>query len=235
MSINDLEAGQTAIVDSVGGHGALRQHFLDMGLIPGTEVRMLGAAPMGDPLKIMVHGYALTLRVAEAREIRVVESEPFTPDEDNTLNEVGYNPNDHEEDPHPGFGEEGKYHSKEDARPLPKDEKLTFALAGQQNCGKTTMFNVLTGSNQHVGNFPGVTVDRKDGQIRGYANAIVTDLPGIYSLSPYTTEELVSRRFILNERPKGIINIVDASNIERHLYLTVQLMELGIPMVLARI
>ena len=233
MSINDLEAGQTAIVDSVGGHGALRQHFLDMGLIPGTEVRMLGAAPMGDPLKIMVHGYALTLRVAEAREIRVVESEPFTPDEDNTLNEVGYNPNDHEEDPHPGFGEEGKYHSKEDARPLPKDEELTFALAGQQNCGKTTMFNVLTGSNQHVGNFPGVTVDRKDGQIRGYANAIVTDLPGIYSLSPYTTEELVSRRFILNERPKGIINIVDASNIERHLYLTVQLMELGIPMVLA--
>lgn len=233
MSINDLVAGQTAIVDSVGGHGALRQHFLDMGLIPGTEVRMLGAAPMGDPLKIMVQGYALTLRVAEAREIRVVESEPFTPDEDNTLNEVGYNPNDHEEDPHPGFGEEGKYHSKDDARPLPKDEKLTFALAGQQNCGKTTMFNVLTGSNQHVGNFPGVTVDRKDGQIRGYANAFVTDLPGIYSLSPYTTEELVSRRFILNEKPKGIINIVDASNIERHLYLTVQLMELGIPMVLA--
>lgn len=232
MGINDLPAGQTAIVDSVGGTGALRQHFLDMGLIPGTEIKMLGAAPMGDPLKILVQGYSLTLRVVEARQILIRKSERNAVEPDSPLDEVGYNPNDHEEDPHPGLGEEGRYHSRENEQPLPKDTILTFALAGQQNCGKTTMFNVLTGSNQHVGNFPGVTVDRKDGQIKGFPGTVVTDLPGIYSLSPYTTEEVVSRKYILNEKPRGIINIVDASNIERHLYLTVQLMELGIPMVL---
>ncbi len=233
MGINDLSVGQTAIVDSVGGTGALRQHFLDMGLIPGTEIKMLGAAPMGDPLKILVQGYSLTLRVAEAHQIQIRESEKNAVEPDSPLDEVGYNPNDHEEDPHPGLGEEGRYHSRENEQPLPKDTVLTFALAGQQNCGKTTMFNVLTGSSQHVGNFPGVTIDRKDGQIKGFANTIVTDLPGIYSLSPYTAEETVSRKFILDEKPRGIINIVDASNIERHLYLTIQLMELGIPMVLA--
>ena len=233
MGINDLPAGQTAIVDSVGGTGALRQHFLDMGLIPGTEIKMLGAAPMGDPLKILVQGYSLTLRVAEAHQIQIRKSEKNAVEPDSPLDEVGYNPNDHEEDPHPGLGEEGRYHSRENEQPLPKDTVLTFALAGQQNCGKTTMFNVLTGSNQHVGNFPGVTIDRKDGQIKDLPGTVVTDLPGIYSLSPYTIEETVSRNFILNEKPKGIINIVDASNIERHLYLTIQLMELGIPMVLA--
>lgn len=234
MNIDDMKAGRKAIVQDVGGEGALRQHFLDMGLIPGTEVTMLGAAPMGDPLNILLHGYSLTLRRAEAREITVVFSEghdgveqaaPFT--------ESGYNPNDHEEDSHPGLGEEGKYHPEGKAGRLPRNTVLTFALVGQQNCGKTTLFNVLTGSNQHVGNFPGVTVDRKDGEIRGYPGTVVTDLPGIYSLSPYTAEELVSRRFILEEKPHAIINVVDAGNLERHLYLTVQLMELEIPMVLA--
>ena len=233
MGIDELRAGQTAVIESVGGSGTLRRHFLDMGLIPGTGIRMLEAAPMGDPLNILVQGYALTLRVAEAREIRVVESESAAGDCSGPLEESGYNPNDHGEDSHPGLGEEGKYHSRKHEKPLPKNETITIALAGQQNCGKTTLFNVLTGSNQHVGNFPGVTVDRKDGRIRGTSNTVVTDLPGIYSLSPYTTEEIVTRRFILDERPKCIINVVDAGNIERHLYLTVQLMELGIPMVLA--
>lgn len=233
MTAKDLKAGGTAVISAVDGTGALRQHLLDMGLIPGSEIKMLGAAPMGDPLKFMIHGYSLTLRKDEATMITVTSDTNGADDGARQLEETGYNPNDHEEDPHPGLGEEGIFHSKEDGDPLPKDSLLTFALAGQQNCGKTTMFNVLTGSNQHVGNFPGVTVDRKDGQIKGYPNTLVTDLPGIYSLSPYTPEEMVSRQFILNEKPKGIINIVDASNMERNLYLTVQLMELDIPMVLA--
>ncbi len=235
MDISNLRIGQNATVQAVGGSGALRRHFLDMGLIPGTEVRMVGAAPLGDPVKILVQGYSLTLRKDEARNIQVSENVPpgNAASVPGPLSETGYNPNDHEEDPHPGLGEEGKYHTPDSGRPLPKDTVLTFALAGQQNCGKTTMFNVLTGANQHVGNFPGVTVERKDGQIKRFPGTIVTDIPGIYSLSPYTVEEAVARRFILEEKPTCIINIVDASNIERHLYLTVQLMELGIPMVLA--
>lgn len=233
MTAKSLKAGESAMITGVEGSGALRQHLLDMGLIPGSDIWMLGAAPMGDPLKFMIHGYSLTLRKEEADKIAVTFDMAGTDNEPLWLEETGYNPNDHEEDPHPGLGEEGIFHSKEHEDPLPKDSLLTFALAGQQNCGKTTMFNMLTGSNQHVGNFPGVTVDRKDGQIKGYPNTMVTDLPGIYSLSPYTPEEMVSRKFILEEKPKGIINIVDASNIERNLYLTVQLMELDIPMVLA--
>ena len=234
MTLKDLKVGESAVVKSVGGEGVLRQHFLDMGLIPGTEVRLVKMAPMGDPIEIRIHGYALTLRLSEALKIEVDadcarETVPAAPlDED-----FGYNLSLHEHNAHPGFGEEGRFHDKADEHPLPKDEVLTFALAGQQNCGKTTLFNQLTGSNQHVGNFPGVTVSRKDGVIKGYPNTRVTDLPGIYSLSTYTAEELVSRNFIIEEKPRAIINIVDANNIERNLYLTMQLMELDVPMVLA--
>ena len=234
MTLKDLKVGESAVVKDVGGEGALRQHFLDMGLIPGAEVRLVKMAPMGDPMEIKVHGYALTLRLSEAVKIGVdknlvQEKAPAEPlDED-----FGYNLSLHEHNAHPGLGEEGKFHSKEDENPLPKDTVLTFALAGQQNCGKTTLFNQLTGSNQHVGNFPGVTVSRKDGVIKGYPHTRVTDLPGIYSLSTYTAEEMVSREFILDEKPKAIINIVDANNIERNLYLTMQLMELDVPLVLA--
>ena len=234
MTLKDLKVGESAVVRTVGGEGALRQHFLDMGIIPGAGVRLVKMAPMGDPMEIRVHGYALTLRLSEALKIEV--DKDAVPDEvpSGTIDEeFGRNLSLHEHNPHPGYGEEGKYHSKDDEDPLPKDEVLSFALAGQQNCGKTTLFNQLTGSNQHVGNFPGVTVSRKDGVIKGYPNTRVTDLPGIYSLSTYTSEELVSRNFILDDKPKAIINIVDANNIERNLYLTMQLMELDVPMVLA--
>ena len=233
MTLKDLKVGESAVVKGVGGEGALRQHFLDMGLIPGAEVKLVKTAPMGDPLEIKVHGYALTLRLSEALKIGI--DRDAAPEEPQVLldEDFGYNLSLHEHNAHPGFGEEGRYHDKSREHPLPKDEVLTFALAGQQNCGKTTLFNQLTGSNQHVGNFPGVTVSRKDGVIKGYPNTRVTDLPGIYSLSTYTAEELVSRDFIIEEKPKAIINIVDANNIERNLYLTMQLMELDVPIVLA--
>lgn len=224
MTIKDLKIGQSAKVLTVGGEGALRQHFLDMGLIPGVTVKLVKFAPMGDPLELLVHGYELTLRVADAMKIEVELVEET---------EIKKAKEHRKAIPHPGLGEGGKYHKKEHENPLPESELLTFALVGNQNCGKTTLFNRLTGSNQHVGNFPGVTVDRKDGVIKGYSNTLITDLPGIYSMSPYSSEELVTRGFILNEKPKGIINIVDASNIERNLYLTMQLMELDIPMVVA--
>ena len=224
MTLRDLPIGKTATIRSVGGEGALRQHFLDMGLIPKGDVTMVKYAPMGDPMELRIHSYELTLRLADAEKIEI-ENIRDTSEETVTRNR--------ENIPHPGLGEGGKYHQKETEHPLPDDAPLTFALAGNQNCGKTTLFNQLTGSNQHVGNFPGVTVDRKDGAIRGKANTLVTDLPGIYSMSPYTSEEIVTRNFVLNEHPKGIINIVDATNIERNLYLTMQLMELDSPMVLA--
>ena len=224
MTLRDLPIGKTATIRSVGGEGALRQHFLDMGLIPKGDVTMVKYAPMGDPMELRIHSYELTLRLADAEKIEI-ENIRDTSEETVTRNR--------ENIPHPGLGEGGKYHQKETEHSLPDDAPLTFALAGNQNCGKTTLFNQLTGSNQHVGNFPGVTVDRKDGAIRGKANTLVTDLPGIYSMSPYTSEEIVTRNFVLNEHPKGIINIVDATNIERNLYLTMQLMELDIPMVLA--
>lgn len=225
MTLNDLKTGQSAVVQSVGGEGALRQHFLDMGVIPGAQVTLVKFAPMGDPMELRIHGYELTLRLADAQKIEI--------------NPISYK----EEHPsqntprvktiHPGLGEGGKYHVKADENPVPKGETLTFALVGNQNCGKTTLFNQLTGANQHVGNFPGVTVDRKDGIIKGHSNTLVTDLPGIYSMSPYSSEELVTRQFVLDEKPKGIINIIDAGNIERNMYLTMQLMELDVPMVLA--
>ena len=226
MTLKELKIGKYAEVLAVGGEGNLRQHFLDMGVIPGTVVKMIKRAPMGDPLEILVQGYSLTLRGAEADKIEVRATD--APDSVQAENERPI-----EEIEHPGFGEEGKYHQKEHEKKLPEGTVLTFALAGQQNCGKTTLFNQLTGSNQHVGNFPGVTVDRKDGQIKGHPNTVVTDLPGIYSLSTYTQEELVSRNFIIKDRPKAIINIVDATNIERNLYLTMQLMQLDVPVVLA--
>lgn len=225
MTLNELECGKCARILSVGGEGALRQHFLDMGLIPKAEVMMVKLAPMGDPMELKIRGYELTLRLADAEKIEIEEIAALTKTGSSNLSKAQI--------AHPGLGESGKYHSKEDENPLPKNERLTFALAGNQNCGKTTFFNRLTGSNQHVGNFPGVTVDRKDGVIKGYDNTLVTDLPGIYSMSPYSSEEIVTREFILSEKPKGIINIVDASNIERNLYLTLQLMELDIPMVIA--
>lgn len=227
MTIKDLKAGQSATICTVGGDGALRQHFLDMGVIPGIEVTLIKYAPMGDPLEIRIHDYELTLRLADAEKIEV----------SNKKSDADEHRKDSEKDKnfreHPGLGEGGKYHVKADEHPLPKDEILTFALVGNQNCGKTTLFNQLTGSNQHVGNFPGVTVDRKEGVIKGYPDTRVTDLPGVYSLSPYSSEEIVTRQFVFEEKPKGIINIVDATNIERNLYLTMQLMELNIPMVLA--
>ena len=225
MTLRDLPVGKTATIRSVGGEGALRQHFLDMGLIPQGEVTVVKYAPMGDPVELRIHSYELTLRLADAEKIEI----------ENIRDAGQVKPGKKERTviPHPGLGEGGKYHEKETEHPLPDTEVLTFALAGNQNCGKTTLFNQLTGSSQHVGNFPGVTVDRKDGTIRGKENTLVTDLPGIYSMSPYSSEEIVTRNFVLNEHPKGIINIVDATNIERNLYLTMQLMELDIPMVLA--
>ncbi|HBL40263.1 MAG TPA: ferrous iron transport protein B [Ruminococcaceae bacterium] len=231
MTLKNLEIGKSAIVTTVGGEGSLRQHFLDMGILPGTQVTLMKYAPMGDPMELRIHGYELTLRLDDAEKIGIEPIENQK-ERENTAKEkkklVDRSPTEH-----PGFGETGKYHAKTDENPLPKGTTLTFALAGNQNCGKTTLYNQLTGSNQHVGNFPGVTVDRKDGVIKGNPDTLVTDLPGIYSLSPYTSEEIVSRQFILNEKPKGIINIVDATNIERNLYLTLQLMELEIPIVLA--
>ena len=224
MTLNQLSIGQSAVVTQVGGEGALRQHFLDMGVIPGAEITLVKYAPMGDPMELLLGGYTLTLRVDDAKNIGV---EPIP--EASLRAPAGPR----SRTPHPGLGEGGKYHVKADEHPLPAGTMLTFALAGNQNCGKTTLFNQLTGSSQHVGNFPGVTVDRKDGVIRGHANTLVTDLPGIYSMSPYTGEELVTRQFLLGDKPKGIINIVDATNIERTLYLTMQLMELNVPMVLA--
>ena len=225
MTLKELEIGKSAVILAVGGEGSLRQHFLDMGVIPGAEVTLMKFAPMGDPMELQIHGYELTLRLDDAEKIEIAEIAERT-------HKVKVNEKRRVIE-HPGFGEDGKYHSKADEKPLPKDKKLTFALAGNQNCGKTTLFNQLTGSNPHVGNFPGVTVDRKSGVIKGYPNTLVTDLPGIYSMSPYTSEEIVSRQFIINEQPAGIINIVDATNIDRNLYLTMQLMELDTPMVLA--
>ena len=230
-TIKDLKIGESAIIASVGGEGALRQHFLDMGLIPGARVQLVKYAPMGDPMELRIHGYELTLRVADAAAISV-EEERQDAQGDSADSDVDKKKL-HKHIPHPGLGEGGTYHDKKHEHPLPEGEVITFALAGNQNCGKTTLFNRLTGSNQHVGNFPGVTVDRKDGAIKGHPNTLITDLPGIYSMSPYSSEELVTRAFILKEKPKGIINIVDASNIQRNLYLTMQLMELDIPMVVA--
>ena len=224
MTLKELQIGKSAIVDAVGGAGALRQHFLDMGLIPGAEVTLVKLAPMGDPMELRIHGYELTLRLDDAAQITVTPTEK-TPAVHAPVAEKMVE--------HPGLGEGGKYHTKEGEHPLPEDKTLTFALAGNQNCGKTTLFNQLTGSNQHVGNFPGVTVDRKSGAIQDHPETEVTDLPGIYSMSPYSSEEIVTRQFIIGEKPTGIINIVDATNIERNLYLTMQLMELDIPMVLA--
>ena len=230
MTLKDLPIGKTATIKSVGGEGALRQHFLDMGLIPKGEVTMVKYAPMGDPMELRIHSYELTLRLADAEKIEIENIR----DADQIAAEKNKKQRESKQSiPHPGLGEGGKYHFKENEHPLPENETLTFALAGNQNCGKTTLFNQLTGSSQHVGNFPGVTVDRKDGSIRGKKNTLVTDLPGIYSMSPYSSEEIVTRNFVLDEHPRGIINIVDATNIERNLYLTMQLMELDIPMVLA--
>lgn len=226
MTLKELEPGKSAVIETVGGEGALRQHFLDMGLIPGAEITMVKLAPMGDPAEFRIHGYELTLRMADADRIIIKDiyekkpqAEAKRPRKKSSV--------------HPGLGEGGKFHEKETEHPLPDNETLTYALAGNQNCGKTTLFNRLTGSNQHVGNFPGVTVDRKDGVIIGHKNTLITDLPGIYSMSPYSSEELVTRQFLLENKPKGIINIVDATNIERNLYLTMQLMELNLPMVVA--
>lgn len=233
-TLDKLEIGQSAVIKSVNGKGSKRQHFLDMGVIPDAVVKLVKYAPLGDPMELLIHGYSLTLRKADAKMIEVEPQTTVTEDkkDDFDANRL-YITSLPDHNAHPGLGEEGIYHDKTHENPVPKGTILTFALAGQQNCGKTTLFNQLTGSNQHVGNFPGVTVDRKDGVIKGHNDTLVTDLPGIYSLSPYTNEEIVSREFILNEKPKAIINIVDANNIERNLYLTMQLMELGTPMVLA--
>ena len=224
MKLNELQIGSTATILSVGGEGALRQHFLDMGLIQGTEVTVVQYAPMGDPIELRLHGYELTIRLEDAKNIEI--SKEHKPK--NTRKKV-----EKQEKLHPGYGEGGKFHNRKEETPLPEGETLTFALVGNQNCGKTTLFNQLTGSKQHVGNFPGVTVDRKDGVIKDHNNTLITDLPGIYSMSPYSSEEIVTREFVIREKPKGIINIVDATNIERNLYLTMQLLELGVPMVVA--
>ena len=225
MKMSELRAGQSGRIEAVGGEGALRQHFLDMGVIPGAEATMVKLAPMGDPMELRIHGYELTLRLADAEKITVTRIENVS---DERSERAERKPSDH-----PGLGEEGKFHPKGTGEALPDGTMLTFALVGNQNCGKTTLFNQLTGANQHVGNFPGVTVDRKDGQIRGQKDTLITDLPGIYSMSPYSSEELVSRNFVLEGRPKAIINIVDATNIERNLYLTMQLLEMNVPMVVA--
>ncbi len=225
MMLDKLEIGQSARITAVGGEGALRQHFLDMGLIPGAEVTLVKFAPMGDPMELRIHGYELTLRLADAGKIEITPVDAIRRTSATAVSCLDCE--------HPGLGEGGRFHVKENEHPLPEETTLTFALAGNQNCGKTTLFNQLTGSNQHVGNFPGVTVDRKSGAIRDYPNTEITDLPGIYSMSPYTSEEIVTRQFIINEKPTGIINIVDATNIERNLYLTMQLLELDVPMVLA--
>ena len=232
MTLNELDIGKSASIISVGGEGALRQHFLDMGIIPKAEVTLVKYAPLGDPMELLIHGYELTLRIDDAKKIEISEIKEDRKAKNTKIkdNEVSKKK---KAIAHPGLGEGGKFHVKKDENPLPETEKITFALAGNQNCGKTTLFNRLTGANQHVGNFPGVTVDRKTGVIKGYDNTLITDLPGIYSMSPYSSEEIVTRSFILNEKPKGIINIVDASNIERNMYLTMQLMELDIPMVVA--
>ena len=224
MTLKDLKTGQSAVIEKVGGEGSLRQHFLDMGVIPGAEVTLVKLAPRGDPMQLRIHGYELTLRLADADQIDVslISSETQVKTERTRVHHH-----------HPGFGEEGKYHPKGSGDPLPDDEILTYALVGNQNTGKTTLFNQLTGSKQHVGNFPGVTVDRKDGVIKGNPNTLITDLPGIYSMSPYSAEEIVSRNFVLDEKPRAIINIIDATNIERNLYLTMQLLEMDIPMVIA--
>ena len=225
MTLKELEVGKSAVIRRVGGEGALRQHFLDMGMIPRAEVTVIKLAPMGDPMEVQVHGYELTLRLAEAQQI--------------DIQPIGRRSRSHtfkdraKDQDHPGLGENGKFHSKADEHPLPDGTVLTYALVGNQNCGKTTLFNQLTGAKQHVGNFPGVTVDRKSGAIRGYPNTEVTDLPGIYSMSPFSSEEIVSRNFVLQDKPTAIINIVDATNIERNLYLSMQLLEMGIPMVIA--
>ena len=224
MKLNELQIGSTATILSVGGEGALRQHFLDMGLIQGTEVTVVQYAPMGDRIELRLHGYELTIRLKDAKNIEI--SKEHKPK--NIRKKV-----EKQEKLHPGYGEGGKFHNRKEETPLPEGETLTFALVGNQNCGKTTLFNQLTGSKQHVGNFPGVTVDRKDGVIKGHNNTLITDLPGIYSMSPYSSEEIVTREFVIREKPKGIINIVDATNIERNLYLTMQLLELGFPMVVA--
>lgn len=225
MTLKELEIGKSAVVTQVGGEGALRQHFLDMGMIPGAEVTVVKFAPMGDPMELQIHGYELTLRLAEAEQIEI---KPIDKRSNSHAGSERIQPF-----VHPGLGEEGKFHSKEDEHPLPEGTTLTYALVGNQNCGKTTLFNQLTGANQHVGNFPGVTVDRKDGAIKGYSDTNVTDLPGIYSMSPYSSEEIVSRNFVLQDHPTAIINIVDATNIERNLYLAMQLLEMDIPMVVA--
>ncbi len=229
MTLSELSIGKTATITEVGGEGALRQHFLDMGVIPGADITLVKYAPMGDPMEFNIHGYSLTLRVADAKGIGI-ENERTVETEAPSKEALKAKKKKTE---HPGLGEGGRFHTKKTETPLPEGEVLTFALAGNQNSGKTTLFNQLTGSNQHVGNFPGVTVDRKDGVIKGHSNTMITDLPGIYSMSPYSSEELVTRAFVLDEHPKGIINIVDATNIERNLYLTMQLMELDVPMVLA--
>ncbi len=225
MTLDQLQIGHTCVVGAVGGEGALRQHFLDMGVIPGAEITLVKFAPMGDPAEFRLHGYELTLRLADAAHIEVIPAEQAPHVEES----AAFAPL----TVHPGLGEGGKFHPKGSGDPLPDDTTLTFALVGNQNSGKTTLFNRLTGSNQHVGNFPGVTVDRKDGPIQGHPNTLVTDLPGIYSMSPYSSEEIVSRNFVLNEKPRAIINIVDATNIERNLYLTMQLLEMHLPMVVA--
>ena len=225
MTLKELGIGRTGIITAVGGDGALRQQFLDMGMIPSAEVTVVKYAPMGDPVELKIHGYELTLRLDDAARVEVEEIPAGTEKKNTRIASSGTS--------HPGLGEGGKFHPKGSGEALPESEILTFALVGNQNSGKTTLFNQLTGARQHVGNFPGVTVDRKDGEIRGYRNTVITDLPGIYSMSPYSSEELVSRNFVLEERPKAIINIVDATNIERNLYLTMQLLEMGIPMVIA--
>ncbi len=226
MTLKELGIGRTAVIRTVGGQGALRQHFLDMGVIPGAEITLVKLAPMGDPMELRIHGYELTLRLDEAELIGIEPAEKAA--------ETASPSRKHQENrEHPGLGEEGKYHPKGSGDPLPDGTVLTFALVGNQNSGKTTLFNQLTGANQHVGNFPGVTVDRKDGQIRGHSETLVTDLPGIYSMSPYSSEELVSRDFVLKEKPRAIINIVDVTSIDRSLYLTMQLLEMGIPTVVA--
>ncbi len=225
MTVRELKVGESARIESVGGEGALRQHLLDMGVLPGAELTLVKLAPMGDPMQIRIHGYELTFRLEEAEKIEITKIDAVA--------EKKHKKERNKKIEHPGLGEEGKYHPKGSGNPLPDDTILTFALVGNQNCGKTTLFNQLTGANQHVGNFPGVTVDRKDGEIRGYKNTLITDLPGIYSMSPYSSEELVSRDFVLDTKPKAVINIVDATNIERNLYLSMQLLEMNIPMVIA--